>query len=202
MMLTLDEKGSDILTELVNIGVGKAAGILQSMLNCHIELSIPKVQLIGPHEIHSHISTNLDNLHSTVRLSFSGSLTGDAVMVFPCASARKLVALLTDEPEDSPDVDFMCGSTVTEVGNIVLNGIVGTLTNLLDLSVEYEVPCYSEMPLLEWLGYRGGMAAILLVRTRIRVQHQPIEGEFLLCLRLLSAKSFLERLENLAGKDD
>lgn len=197
-MLTLDGPRQDIVTELINIGVGNAAAILNGMLDCHIELTIPRVDLIEPEQLPKHLSRYSDGTSpSSVRLGFSGGLTGDAVMVFPQVAARRLVALLAQEPEESPDIDFLRSSTITEVGNIVLNGVVGSLTNILDLNVTYELPYYSEKPLQEWLAGTPSVAAILLIRTRLKVREQPIEGDFLMCLQLESALHFLNQLDQI-----
>jgi chemotaxis protein CheC len=126
-------------------------------------------------------------------------LTGEAVIVFPLTAARRLVNLLTHEPEDSPDSDFMLSSTLSEVGNIVLNSVVGSLTNALELGVHYELPLYSQEPLDAWLGGLGEVGEVLLVRTRFQVHGQPIEGDFLLCLPMNSLADLFARLGDIPG---
>ena len=190
--MMLDACSSDALTEIINIGVGYSAGILQSMLDCHIELHIPRVEVMRAEDLPKHIGLPVASVH----LGFSGFMMGDAVMLFPREAARNLAALLNQESPDSPHLDFLCGSTLTEVGNILLNGIVGTISNLLDLHLDYNVPEYSELPLQEWLNRRDGLSSVLLVRSTISVENHPIEGELMLCLDSGSAQQFLERLRN------
>ncbi len=189
--MILDACSSDALTEIINIGVGYSAGILQSMLDCHIELHIPRVELLRAEDLPKHIGLPVASVH----LGFTGYLMGDAVMLFPREAARNLAALLNQESPDSPHLDFLCGSTLTEVGNILLNGIVGTISNLLDLHLDYQVPEYSELPLQEWLNRRDGMSSVLLVRSTISVENHPIEGELMLCLNSGSAEEFIRRLQ-------
>lgn len=188
--MKLDARSSDALTEIVNIGVGYSAGILQSMLDCHIEVHISRAQLLRAEDLPGQLGLPV----ASVQLGFSGYLVGNAVMLFPRPAARHLAALLHQESPDSPQLDFLCGSTLTEVGNIVLNGIVGTISNLLQLHLSYQVPEYSELPLQEWLGRRQGLASVLLVRSVISVENHPIQGELLLCLDSASAQEFLQRI--------
>ena len=187
--MSLDACSSDALTELVNIGVGYSAGMLQSMLDCHIQLRIPRVELLRANELSDHIGPS-------VHLGFKGYMMGDAVMLFSRQAALHLAALLNQQAPDSPELDFLCGSTLTELGNLVLNGIVGTISNLLHLHLDYQVPEYSEMPLQNWLGRREGLDSVLLVRSVISVEGHPIEGELMLCLDSGLAQQFLSRLKN------
>ncbi len=73
--------------------------------------------------------------------------------------------------------------------------IVGTISNLLDLHLDYQVPEYSELPLQEWLNRRDGLSSVLLVRSTISVENHPIEGELMLCLNSGSAEEFVRRLQ-------
>uniref|UniRef100_A0ACD5GZE0 Uncharacterized protein n=1 Tax=Desertifilum tharense IPPAS B-1220 TaxID=1781255 RepID=A0ACD5GZE0_9CYAN len=51
-------------------------------------------------------------------------------MIFPTESASTLVSLLTGEKPGTPDLEAVKIGTLLEVGNIVLNGVVGTVSNL------------------------------------------------------------------------
>lgn len=191
--MILDARSSDLFTEMVHIGVGYSAGILQSMLDSHIQLRIPRVELVRAEDLSQHLGLPV----TSVQMGFSGFLMGDALMIFPRQAARHLAALLNQESPESAELDFLCSSTLSEVGNLVLNGIVGSISNLLNLQLDYQVPRYAELPLQEWLGRRSAeLAGILLVRATISVEGHPIEGEFLFCLDSVSAHEFLERLKN------
>ena len=44
----------DALTELINIGVGRAAGMLNQILEAHIQLQVPSVKIF-PHSQIEHV---------------------------------------------------------------------------------------------------------------------------------------------------
>jgi chemotaxis protein CheC len=46
MDLTADQ--IDALKELINIGIGRAAGVLNTMLHSHIRLRVPVVEIFSP----------------------------------------------------------------------------------------------------------------------------------------------------------
>lgn len=188
--MILDAQSADALTEMVQVGVGFSAGLLQSILDAPVELRNPQIEWIQAYDL----PNGFDPLTS-VELGFSGLLLGDAKMLFPRETALYLAALLNEAAPDSPDLDSLCGPTLTELGNLVLNGIVGTISNRLDLQLHYEVPRYAETPQQEWLAARSSERT-LLVRSRLAVKDHPVEGEFWFCLDLASARLMAESLKN------
>jgi chemotaxis protein CheC len=180
----------DALAELVNIGVGRAAGILNEILATPIRLSVPEVRLFGPGEEAAILALLSPNRVSAVRIGFGGSFVGSASLVFPPESAASLVALLTGEAEaEEEDLDSIRVGTLSEVGNIVLNGVMGSVTNVLGERLEYDLPEYLEgepSRLVE----RGPIECLLLATTRFEAAGAEIAGEIL----LLFASGTLDRL--------
>ena len=68
----------DALTELINIGVGRAAGTLNQILEAHVHLQVPSVKIFQ----YSQIEQALNNIAtiplSLVRLIFKGPFSGTA----------------------------------------------------------------------------------------------------------------------------
>ncbi|MFW9991812.1 MAG: chemotaxis protein CheC, partial [Candidatus Odinarchaeota archaeon] len=141
-MAAISEKQLDILLELVNMGVGKAAGLFNKIIDAHLELSVPSIKVVTPTEF--LVENSRYDTCSLVRMPFKGPVTGIASLVFPPDSARILVSVLTGEDIETIDLDSVQGSTLVEIGNIVLNGVMGTLANLLDQHIVYAVPDYVE----------------------------------------------------------
>ena len=66
----------DALKELLNIGVGRAAGSLNEMLEKPIRLHIPSIR-IGPIEdLRQEIKSDIPGLQASVQLPFRGSFSG------------------------------------------------------------------------------------------------------------------------------
>uniref|UniRef100_A0ACD5GZW4 Chemotaxis protein CheC n=1 Tax=Desertifilum tharense IPPAS B-1220 TaxID=1781255 RepID=A0ACD5GZW4_9CYAN len=71
MSLTLEQ--IDILQELVNIGVGQAASILNEMLGSPICLNIPDLQSLSLTQLQTELESRFESdLISTVQLGFEG----------------------------------------------------------------------------------------------------------------------------------
>ena len=129
MHLNLEQE--DALKELLNIGVGRAAGALNQILEKPITLHIPTILLGTASELQKKLQEFGDHSLSTVQLPFKGSYAGAATLAFPTETAPKLVEILTGAISDEDELNAMKVATLTEIGNIVLNGVMGSITNVL-----------------------------------------------------------------------
>ena len=203
--MQLTEEQLDILQELVNIGVGRAAGVLNEMIGSPICLRIPYIQLLSPDELLSDLEIRFDgDLLSTVSLNFSGSFAGTAELVFPTESASTLVAILTGESPDTPDLDAVKIGTLLEIGNIVLNGIMGSLSNMLKNHLEYSLPSYKEGRLGYLLSSKQleNNASVMLAHTRFAIEKLQIAGNIILIFKVGSFDAMLRAIDRAFGGND
>ena len=83
------------------------------------------------------------------------------------------------EATDEVMLDNIRASALTEVGNILLNGVMGSLTNLLNADVRFRVPRYSESQVAEMVRLSQAThleQTTLAARTRLAVKERAIEG--------------------------
>jgi chemotaxis protein CheC len=182
--LTADE--IDALKELINIGVGNAAGMLNEMLQFPIQLQIPDVELLSPIELQSELKKRFGiDLLSVVQLG-----------LFPTESAVNLVSVLTGEDKASPDLDSLKISTLSEVGNMLINGVMGSIGNVLDQPLDYEVPYYSEEEIEELLAKEQSLeyGTVLLAPAHFSIEELQIHGDILLFFDAGSFKVLLEAI--------
>jgi chemotaxis protein CheC len=188
----------DALKELINIGVGRAAGMLNQILENHVYLQVPDAKLLSLQEIQAHKVAEFDvEKLSAVRLVFKGPFSGTASLVFPPDSAAKLVNILTDDEPQAIDLDAIKIGALTEVGNIILNGVMGSISNMLEQSINYVIPAYMEDSIENLLSLDkiDLGATILLVRTRFTVAQLQIEGDILLLFEVGSLEMLLAAIE-------
>lgn len=188
----------DALQELVNIGVGRAAGVLNEMIDSHISLQIPFISILSPVEVKNELEKRLggDRI-SAVRLGFTGSLSGSAQLVFPTDSASTLVSVLTNEELGTPDLDAVKIGTLSEVGNIVINGVMGSISNLLEQHFNYSLPSYIEDTVERLLTVNGfGInVTVLLAQTRFTIEQLHVEGDIILIFKVGSFDVLLEAID-------
>lgn len=198
MNLTVDQL--DTLQELVNIGVGRAASVLNEMIECHIRLQVPFIRVFSPGQMKQELENRLGvSLVSAVRLGFTGSFSGLAQLVFPTDSASKLVALLTNEEVGTPDLDAVKIGTLTEVGNIVINGVMGSMSNLLRQHLNYSLPMYLEDTVEHLLSSKQlePNTTILLAQARFTIEQLQIAGDIILIFKVGSFDALLTALDKI-----
>lgn len=171
----------DALQELINIGVGRAASLLNEMVDSHIRLKIPVVKVLTAADAYQELTTRFhDQTLASVKLRFTGSFYGTASLIFPTDSASTLVAVLTGE-DPSADLDAVKIGTLSEIGNIVINGVMGSLSNVLKRHLNYTLPVYLEDTLENLLlsAYESD-SKILLAQASFTIERLEIIGDIIL----------------------
>lgn len=171
----------DALKDIINIGVSEAAGMLNDLLNHHIILELPQVDIINSRELNQEFG-DLGGIDvSAVRLQFKGTLRGVSSLVFPPDSASKLADLLLGEECFSDDLDEIKIGTLSEVGNIVLNSVMGSFSNTFDTPLQYSIPAYYEGSMNTMLQLDSEQdTPVISAKTRFAVESHEIAGEILL----------------------
>lgn len=191
----------DALREIINIGIGRAAGTLNELLANHISLEVPKIVIVRPNELEDHIYRQSQDSLSMVMLRFSGRFNGLSTLLFSPDNASKLVDLLVGDVTPLDELDAIKIATLTEVGNILLNAVMGSIGNILRSRLDYAIPTYQEGNLKTiLLPNMQHESAALEVTTRFTVQSRQITGEFLLLFEVGSFDSFVEALESVLNE--
>ena len=189
----------DALTELINVGVGRAAGMLNQIIEAHVYLQVPSIKIFS----YAHLEQILNYVAATslsvVRLAFKGSFSGTALLAFPPESASNLVNLLTGEESDISDLDSIRVGALTEVGNIVLNGVMGSVSNILKKHLNYSIPVYMEDTIEHLL--RGDNwwsdSTIILAKTELTIKKFQIKGDIILLFRVNLFNALIEILDTM-----
>jgi chemotaxis protein CheC len=195
MILTEDQM--DALGELVNIGVGKGADTLNKMLGCQIRIQVPNIQTLTLKELEEQEKEYGPKEVSTVNLDFKGSLSGNAMLAFPPQSAQSLVSALTGEEPGSPELDSVTVDTLSEMGNIIINSVMGSITNFVNQRLDYSVPHYEKDAIHKLVASHISDSdySIILAKAHFLIEDLEVEGEFVLIFGVGSLESLLQAIE-------
>ncbi len=187
------------MAEIVNIGVGRAAGILNEMVDGSVDLKVPSIEVLLSRKALREGKLFGGQMLSCVKMPFNGSLTGCAYLIFRSDSALNLVAALTGERVDSPDLDSMKVETLNEVGNIIINAVMGSIGNILDKYIDYSVPAYEESTFSGILSSNvDDDAWVVLAHTDFSIEKRKIKGNILLVFELASFDSVLSAIDSMS----
>lgn len=194
--MIVDEDAQDALAELINIGVGRAAGLLNDITGSSIRLSVPEIHLIPYGELAGVNKKILgsDTL-STVMQEFRGQFSGVTALVFPPESALSLVNLLSGENGSTTSMDAVQIETMKEVGNIIINAVMGSISNVLSENLSFSLPVYFEGTLNSLPADRLTRSCdewVVIAKTQFMIESQKIEGTILLVLEVGSLERLVE----------
>ncbi|HEX3730200.1 MAG TPA: chemotaxis protein CheC [Opitutaceae bacterium] len=198
MELTIDQR--DALTELINIGYGRAAGALSELTGYRITLEVPQVTIHKIEAIGPMLEKVIDVDVASVQQAFSGAIAGSAMLLLDEQAALTLSRLLVDEPSAARDFDAGAREIITEVGNILLNACLGVFGNLLRVQVEFKVPRLSVQSVRSTFKSAVDEAAEalrygLVVHTRFYIKAGDVSGYLVIVLGLSSFDRLLRELE-------
>jgi chemotaxis protein CheC len=182
-MTPVQELVLDGIKELVNIGIGRSARSLNSLTGHHVTLHVPDIRISQIDELKEEMHHPYPSF-SIVNLDYSGAFVGTTVLMFPQKSAEGLFLLLTGEKKRTPENDELWRMTLLEVGNIILNAVMGSISNILGKKVEFHLPEYQEDSLDHLLDHTffANSRCVIVAHAQFSVQDQDIQGEILLLL--------------------
>lgn len=195
------EESIDAIRELINIGVGRAAGLLNDMTGTHIRLQVPEVRVLRYSDL-TREQRLLDSAHlSAVTLRFSGSFSGMSMLAFPEKSAAILIMALTGEKIEEPDLDALRIETLNEVGNIVNNAVMGSITNVLGERLIYSMPEYREGGIGDILGREGSPDYdwVILAVSQFIIEDLRVVGNILMIFEIGALDTLLEKITEVMG---
>ncbi|WP_366295989.1 chemotaxis protein CheC [Paenibacillus sp. AN1007] len=204
----LNELQKDLLTELVNVYVGQAANMLSEIVDKHIVLSIPEVDLISiaevdPEDRRYNILFAEGHLFRS-SLQFGHQFQGKAFLMFPAEQAKVLANMCLGELTENlnannchlMDTDL---DVLQEVSNVLLNAIIGEFGNFLEMKLEYVLPdielihvTRSDPQIL-----LQNEVYILVLHTSFLLADTDVKGIIVIALSMDSISSLLNKIDAL-----
>lgn len=130
----------DALTEVVNIGVSRAASSLRKMIGQQVLLSVPAVEIVTRAKAGALLGERESDDLVTVEQAFSGVFSGRALLIFPEANSLELVRAVTGDQLSATEVEEIEQEALAETGNIILNGCLATMANMLKRPLTMSIP--------------------------------------------------------------
>lgn len=194
---SIDSTYMDVLREIGNIGSGNATTALAQMLNRKIDMSVPKVALLGFDHITELIGSEEDLLLG-ILFGIEGDITGMMMFLMKPDSARNLTNALLGCDNTSEEFSEMELSAVNEIGNIISGAYLNSIAMLTNLKIITTVPSTTidmagailSVPAIEF-GKIGDK--VLMIQTNMG-EGESINGYFLLIPDLDSYDKILEAL--------
>jgi chemotaxis protein CheC len=180
----LSDDQQDAIREIIGIGIGRAAATLSELMGTRIEMAVPRVTLRMWDDANETQVTPADEKDVVVIQDFRGEISGRSALSLPHASGLRLAQLLGDVAEPVDELDLEMSGILTEVGNIMLNSVLGSLANIIGTHLVYSVPhCYSGRPVRSLLSRpTRDPGALLTADAEFCVRSDSIHGSLLVVM--------------------
>jgi chemotaxis protein CheC len=137
---------TDLLQEIMNIAFGRAASDLAEFIDIFVILSVPQIKLLQAFDLPTYINNEIMDYDqdkvSVVEQSFWGKFKGNAFLVFPSGTGKRMISLFDgkDELFESDPSHELEKETFLEIGNILIGACIGKLAELLGDVATYSPP--------------------------------------------------------------
>lgn len=205
----LNPMQKDVLTEIVNVYIGKAASLLSEMTGRRVNLCVPEAELISLSDLKKSDQPflaffSLGHIVSS-SIRFGYDFQGKAFLTFPVEQVKILVHACLGEnlPAENDEAEIKLIDTdfdvLREIANIILNAVVGGFGNLLETKLEYSLPevelifvSESDQKILF-----ENEAYILVLHTAFSLSDTTIKGIILIVLSMNSVTQLLHKIDEM-----
>jgi chemotaxis protein CheC len=199
----LNELELDAFTEVANIGVSRAAVSLHELVGDEVRLSVPSVAILTREQAARIIGEReADNLVA-VQQAFSGDIYGRALLIFPETNSLELVRAAIGGELPLEDIINLESEALAEIGNIILNGCLATIANMLQRNLEMSLPEVLHGTGSELFGLSRVSAseeAVLFLYIDFTVKRRDIRGYIAMIMDLPALASLKELVGDLIAR--
>jgi chemotaxis protein CheC len=138
---------------------------------------------------------------ATVHQIFTGSVAGNAFLLFDEEGALILTRLLSEDGNSPNTGNVPDQGTLQEVGNILLSACLGTFGNILQVHISFSVPKINVNSLQSLIkSFTIGTEELqyaLVVLTELRLKESAVGGYLVLVLGISSLERLVQAIERL-----
>lgn len=194
----LSELQRDALIEIFNIGVGQAASSMSQIVGEPIYLSVPTVEILhGDKRAEAICKLALSPRICAVSQDFIGNLKARAFLIFPEGKTREIVRRMLVDSVSTDELSEMEQEALSEIGNIILNSCMSSLSDALQTSFHCSPPLYHLGSAFEILSTGNSQDEDLLMLCHIdfSMPRAEINGYLVFLLTLPSFKVLIGQID-------
>lgn len=198
--IALSELQLDALTELVNLGVSRAAGNLAVMVREEVILSVPKVALMTRQDAIQTLGQRDSRSLVAVHQTFEGEIVGRALLIFPEERSLELVRSLVSSELSNEEIIELEQEALAETGNVILNSCLATIANSLESRLKISLPEVIRGESTRFFSLPPPPEAgstVLFVYINFAVRRRNIEGYIAMLMDLPSLEALKKLLDAL-----
>lgn len=202
-MNSLSELHLDALSEVFNVGAGRAAASLSEIVGDEVRLSVPSVEIRKSSELDLTAISLDSNRFGTVHQTFRGSFQAEALLLFTEEHALEIVRDMMGSQISLEDLAEFEQEAMCELGNIILNACLSAMADMLSIPLDCSLPDYTVATteeIFRRVADDPEQPYVLLLHIDLAIEKRRSEGHLIFLLSSTSLESLIFQIERYLGE--
>lgn len=201
-MDSLSELHLDALTEVFNVGAGRAAASLSEIVGDEVKLSVPSIEIKKSSEADSSVIALNSARFGAVSQQFSGPFDAEAVLLFTEDHALEIVRDMMGSQMSIEELAEFEQEAMCELGNIILNACLSAMADMLSISLNSSLPTYkiaTTEEIFKGISNSADQPYILVLHIDLTIEKRHSEGHLIFLLSSMSLRNLVVQIDRFLG---
>ena len=201
-MDSLSELQLDALTEVFNVGAGRAAASLSEIVGDEVKLSVPSVEIRKSSEIDNEVIGLGTDRFGAVHQTFKGAFEAEAILLFAEDHALEIVRDMMSSQISIEDLAEFEQEAMCELGNIILNACLSAMADMLNIPMDCSLPDYTVSTIdeiIQRINAGEVDAYLLLLHIDLVIEKRRSKGHLIFVLGSTSLVKLSVQIEQFLG---
>ena len=201
-MISLNELHLDALSEVFNVGAGRAAASLSEIVGDEVRLSVPSVEIRKSSEIDKAVMGLDSERFGAVHQTFTGAFEAEAILLFTEAHALEIVRDMMGSQISIEDLAEFEQEAMCELGNIILNACLSAMADMLNIPLNCSLPDYTVATIediFQRVSTEDDEPYLLLLHIDLAIEKRHSEGHLIFVLSSTSLRELVSQIERFLG---
>jgi len=188
----------DALTEVFNVGTGRAASSLSEIIGDEVKLSVPRIQLLQASEVNTEALFLKNTRLGAVQQNFSGPFNINAMLLFTEERALEIVRDMMGSQLSLSELAEYEQEAMCELGNVILNACLSAMSDMLKLSLNSSLPLYSvdsSESILSKVFPKENQPVILVLHINLVIEKRRTQGYLVFLLSSASLENLFKHID-------
>ncbi len=189
----------DALSEVFNIGAGRAAASLSEIVNEEVKLSVPSVEFRKCTELNAKVLSLDQSQLGVVRQQFSGLFNADASLLFTEESALEIMRDMMGSQMSIEELAEFEQEAMCELGNIILNACLSAMADMLAIELESSLPSYQVCncdDLIDNIIGTEDQMYIMILHIDLEIERRQVNGKLIFLFSSSSLNLLHTKIDN------
>lgn len=174
----------DALCEIFNISISQAAATMSDVVQQPVSMTVPKVEICSIAAAIQILDQGYDICG--ISQSFKGDFNGKAILLFPEHRSFELVHLMLGIEVPQAQVTELEQDALVEIGNIVLNACLSSLSVMLSQRFEFAIPELVMGNSAAVLSDYDDTNVLILLQITFVLEHRELAGSIVFVVNMQS----------------